>query len=342
MSLCANFGSFGRLLLRFVQPEEEPLPPPRLDESAATAGQPPEKHAAAAAAMATAPQQAADARDFTPTAAAPTAAAPTATAPTAAAPTAASSAEHVDAAEAAWQANAEALAAGSRGLTAAYEVDEEDDDVAAFVNVRLRDNAEPWPPDGPPPPRSPEEALDAAGRWGMVACGAEVRLCADDASKGLGGFATRRIAEGTVVGVYWGELLTQREYALRHGWRTGWAITDATRAEKAAQAEREARLAALKAGAPIHGARNGSSCARGSRGARGCLARTYARARTHAHVARARRTRASHAHVAHTSVPCRARAMPGRGAAWRRSRGCVHRWRYSRSVAMWHGGTAAA
>ena len=158
-----------------------------------------------------------------------------------------------------WEEGAAIVEAAARKSASKVQVADDDDEVAWFVNMRLREHADPWPEDAPLPPESDEEALDSAGRWSAEACGVEVRACADDEAKGLGAFALRPMASGDVVGVYWGEVLTQREQALRHGWRSGLAISDATREEKAALAARAKRLAELTHGAPVHGVSNGSS-----------------------------------------------------------------------------------
>ena len=71
------------------------------------------------------------------------------------------------------------------------------------------------------PPQTSGEALDPDGPWGATARGVEIRPCEDVPEKGMGAFATRSIPSGELVGVYWGERLTMREHALRHGWRTG-------------------------------------------------------------------------------------------------------------------------
>ena len=139
------------------------------------------------------------------------------------------------------------------------EEEDIDEEVITFVDVRLRDSAHEWPAHAPEPPATDAEALDADGPWGAVACGVEIRQCEEASDKGLGAFATRPIAKGTVVGIYWGEQLTQRSQALRHGWRTGAVASKPTRLEKRMAAARLERLATLKVGAPIRGAANGSS-----------------------------------------------------------------------------------
>ena len=59
----------------------------------------------------------------------------------------------------------------------------------------------------------------------------------------------------------WGEALTQREYAVRHGWRNGQLPTGLRAEEEAAEEARRLRLAALTAehGAPMGGVDNGGS-----------------------------------------------------------------------------------
>ena len=52
---------------------------------------------------------------------------------------------------------------------------------------------------------------------------------------------------GSIVGVYWGEYLTRRQFVARHGWRHGVPIvpTEAERAEEYLQ-QREAKEAAAE------------------------------------------------------------------------------------------------
>lgn len=140
-----------------------------------------------------------------------------------------------------------------------YQVAEEDDEVTEFVNMKLQAQADAWPESAPAAPRNDDEALDPNGPWGLHACGVAIRRCEDDDAKGLGAFATRTIRAGSVVGVYWGEVLTQRAHTVRHGWRSGTALADVTYAEQCALEERRARLAALGPRAPMHGADNGSA-----------------------------------------------------------------------------------
>lgn len=140
-----------------------------------------------------------------------------------------------------------------------YEVAEEDDEVTEFVNCRLQAQADAWPADAPPPPCDDHDALDPDGPWGLAVCGVAIRSCEDDPAKGRGAFATRPIAAGAVVGVYWGEYLTQRAHAARHGWRSGTTVADLTRREHDELAARARRLHALGADGPMHGADNGSA-----------------------------------------------------------------------------------
>lgn len=130
-----------------------------------------------------------------------------------------------------------------------------DEDVEAYVAVRLQQQAEVWP-SHLQPPVSAAEVIDPDSPWSPLACGVEIRECAEDPSKGMGAFATRRICAGSVVGVYWGERLTMREHALRHGWRTGTHGPQPSRADRRALAARTSRLQALKNGAPMRGARS--------------------------------------------------------------------------------------
>ena len=123
----------------------------------------------------------------------------------------------------------------------------------------LQKAADTWPSDALPPPEGAEEAVDPHGRWGAKACGVEVRPCAN-AKKGNGAFAVREIAAHSVVGVYRGETLTQREYSVRHGWKGGMRLQLSDDEQRGVE-EREGRLAALDVGTPAGGARNaGSYC----------------------------------------------------------------------------------
>lgn len=115
-----------------------------------------------------------------------------------------------------------------------------------------------WP-SGPSPPKSVHEAGD--GPFSLGSRGVEIRKCLDDPVKGLGAFAIRNIPARSVIGVYWGEKLTVREFNLRHGWNesSGGEQVVATPAEMEALAERRLRLESLGVGAPIDGADNGGS-----------------------------------------------------------------------------------
>lgn len=148
-------------------------------------------------------------------------------------------------------------------------MDEEEAMPEEVFEAWLAASADRWPsPPAPPPPASAAEALDPAGRWGARACGAEIRLCADAPAKGRGAYAARRFSAGELVGVYWGEPLTQRQWAVRHGWKYGEQPARLTEDELREQEEREARLLELEAdeasligdgGAPMGGARNGGA-----------------------------------------------------------------------------------
>lgn len=140
------------------------------------------------------------------------------------------------------------------------EEDEEDalpDDV---LDAWLRGAADEWPSNAPPQPHSAAEALDPAGVFGMAARGVEVRPCTDTA-KGRGVYALREFASGEFIGLYWGESLTQRAYAVRHGWRNGQIPTMLSDEERAGEDARRVRLAALtpELGAPMGGVDNGGS-----------------------------------------------------------------------------------
>jgi hypothetical protein len=125
--------------------------------------------------------------------------------------------------------------------------------------------ADPWPAASSGellPPKS-EEAREVGERWSAAARGYEVRLCQDAPHKGRGLFATRDQRSGSVVGIYWGEELTHRGFALRHGWKHGMRCTP-TPTELAGLEERRERLRRLTAeeGAPMpNGADNGGAYA---------------------------------------------------------------------------------
>jgi hypothetical protein len=154
----------------------------------------------------------------------------------------------------------------------AYTADEDEEalgeDEDEVLEAWLSRSADAWPPAAPPPPASDAEALDPDGRWGARACGVEVRECVDVPAKGRGAFAIRPFARGELVGVYWGEGLTQRQWAVRHGWKNGETPARLTDEERHEQAMREARLLELEAdeaallggpGAPMGGVNNGGS-----------------------------------------------------------------------------------
>lgn len=48
---------------------------------------------------------------------------------------------------------------------AVEEEEEADEEVLTFVDLRLRESADAWPPHAPPPPTSAEQAVDAEGTW---------------------------------------------------------------------------------------------------------------------------------------------------------------------------------
>ena len=72
-----------------------------------------------------------------------------------------------------------------------------------------------WPFTGQPP-RDRNSALDTRAPWDLTACGVEVRPCCEHPAKGMGVFARRELLKGQLVGVYWGEKLTHREYLSRY------------------------------------------------------------------------------------------------------------------------------
>lgn len=117
--------------------------------------------------------------------------------------------------------------------------DDEGDTLALDLWFKwAKTQADLWPLPGSPPTSA--ILLDADGPWGASACGVEIRLCADNAAKGRGAFAVRRLRAGDIVGVYHGEQLTQREYAIRHG-----KLAPITPDEAREQDERRARILAL-------------------------------------------------------------------------------------------------
>eukprot|EP00966_Prymnesium_polylepis_P024791 571672-Prymnesium_polylepis.1 len=113
-----------------------------------------------------------------------------------------------------------------------------------------------WPFAEPPPEQ--REALDPDGPWGASASGVEIRECSEP-GKGRGAFATRPFAEGEFIGLYWGEMLTQREFTLRHGWKSWHHSEAASPKEELDVAKRLLRLRPLtpETGCPIGRDRNG-------------------------------------------------------------------------------------
>jgi hypothetical protein len=73
-----------------------------------------------------------------------------------------------------------------------------------------------WPHKLYGPPPNAAEILDPDGPWGATSCGVEVRECKDQPSKGMGVFAIRPMRRGDIVGIYHGEVLTEREWLVRH------------------------------------------------------------------------------------------------------------------------------
>ena len=129
---------------------------------------------------------------------------------------------------------------------------------AALNDAQLWLCADRWPRSAPAPPRSASETL--AGPFSLDAHGLEVRQC-DERLKGQGVFARRPLPRGEIIGVYLGEGLSQRDYALRHsGYDPSEVGAGAAGAVAAARSERLARFGALSADlAPIRGARNGGT-----------------------------------------------------------------------------------
>ena len=144
-------------------------------------------------------------------------------------------------------------------LTKEESSEEEYEHDPEWFEAWLRKAADTWPSDAHAPPVDAAEAIDPHGRWGLTACGVEVKLCAD-VRKGKGVFATRELPAHSVVGVYHGEPLTQREYSVRHGWKSGLRLQLSGEEQRGVE-ERARRLAALEDGAPTGGARNaGAYC----------------------------------------------------------------------------------
>ena len=119
------------------------------------------------------------------------------------------------------------------------------------------------------PPSCTSEALDPAGPWGALACGVEIKCCEDEEDKGMGAFATQPIHRGDVVGIYWGECLTLRQLAARHGSSYDWWLRDLRESDMAPleRVELEARKVRIEEliplhatlGEPVGGAENGGN-----------------------------------------------------------------------------------
>ena len=120
----------------------------------------------------------------------------------------------------------------------------------------------PWPTAkvGQLPPEFPDEAVSPDGPWGAAARGVEIRECPEE-GKGRGAYAVRTFQAGEFIGIYWGELLTQREFALRHGWKSWHMVEPESERERLELAERSGRLSVLtpETGLPIGGERNGGT-----------------------------------------------------------------------------------
>ena len=111
--------------------------------------------------------------------------------------------------------------------------------------------------------------------FGLAARGIELKPCADP-GKGIGAFATRTLRRGALVGIYYGEKLTYREFLARHAvprdengvhtesdwaWRRGGGAgsVDAL-VDRATAVERKKRLDALPEGQrPLGGANNSAA-----------------------------------------------------------------------------------
>lgn len=148
-----------------------------------------------------------------------------------------------------------------------FDEDDENSDSAEVIEAWLASAADPWPEPERPPPTDYATAIAPKGPWGPTACGIEVRACPGNPAKGRGAYATRPIEAGRVVGIYWGERLTQRAHALRHEPLPEGASPEVlararpTPAEAAALDARRRRLSSLKPkqGAPMGGADNRGS-----------------------------------------------------------------------------------
>jgi hypothetical protein len=146
-----------------------------------------------------------------------------------------------------------------------WETNTDTDDT---INAWLAAAADPWPVEERR--RQPDmyiakqraDAIDihGDGPWSLRGCGVEIHACEENPAKGRGAFTTAVIEQGHVVGVYIGELLTQREHALRHAER-GPLFVPPDGEEQAELDERRLCLEQLAGtdGAPIGGPDNAAS-----------------------------------------------------------------------------------
>ena len=125
-----------------------------------------------------------------------------------------------------------------------------------FSNLANRPRDQ-WQASWPPPPATAQEALNSSGCWSAAACGVEILRCRDDRTKGSGAFALVAMPADSLVGCYWGELMTRRMAHVRHGWNNGAHLSDLSSLEQADLEARERRLGALTHGAPTGGSING-------------------------------------------------------------------------------------
>jgi hypothetical protein len=140
--------------------------------------------------------------------------------------------------------------------------DDDSDDCSGADELELRlflaktMRADLWPLLQTPPARS--VALDRAGPWGAAASGVVIQDC-EESAKGKGVFVTRPIGSGSFVGLYVGEVCTQRMRNLRHYDRQG--LHAPTAYEQRDLDARTARLDSLTAdqGKPAGGSHNGGA-----------------------------------------------------------------------------------
>jgi len=140
--------------------------------------------------------------------------------------------------------------------------DDDSDDCSGADELELRlflaktMRADLWPLSQTPPVRS--VALDRAGPWGAAASGVVIQDC-EESAKGKGVFVTRPIGSGSFVGLYVGEVCTQRMRNLRHYDRQG--LHAPTAYEQRDLDARTARLDSLTAdqGKPAGGSHNGGA-----------------------------------------------------------------------------------